>query len=155
MTGKTMVQILHIFAQAYPAQFNKMSENDKRTMLGTWASAFGMFPDDHFITAAQLAVKKSAFMPSLNEMSGYLRRAELLAQARAIDEKHLREGKTFPGAGLRSGETDGTPRIGTASSDPAKIEEAREIEKFLLWMGDKPENAHATAWCDVDGGDQQ
>lgn len=155
METTTFIKLLGIFAQAYPKQVGKMTNNDRDTFINTWMMSFGKYPDNLIMEAAKLAVKKNAFLPSLSEFANYIRRAELLEQARAIDEKHLREGKTFPGAGLRSGETDGTPRIGTASSDPAKIEEAREIEKFLLWMGDKPENAHATAWCDVDGGDQQ
>lgn len=124
-----MVQILQLFSQAYPAQFNKMTEDDKRTMLGTWASAFGMFPDERFITAAQIAVKKSPFIPSLSEMGSYLRRAELLAQAHAIDEAHAY-------------------KLNKDMSDPQK---AAETEQFLLWLGDKPENASATAWAGVEG----
>lgn len=123
-----MVQILQLFSQAYPAQFNKMTEDDKRTMLGTWASAFGMFPDERFITAAQIAVKKSPFIPSLSEMGTYLRRAELLAQAHAIDEAHAY-------------------KLNKDMSDPQK---AVEVEQFLLWLGDKPENASATTWAGVE-----
>lgn len=123
-----MVQILQLFSQAYPAQFNKMTEDDKRTMLGTWASAFGMFPDERFITAAQIAVKKSPFIPSLSEMGSYLRRAELLAQAHAVDECHAY-------------------KLNKDMSDPQK---AAEVEQFLLWLGDKPENASETAWAGVE-----
>jgi hypothetical protein len=105
-----------------------MSEADKRQMFVTWASAFGMFPDERFITAAQIAVKKSPFIPSLSEMGSYLRRAELLAQARAVDECHAY-------------------KLNKDMSDPQK---AAETEQFLLWLGDKPENARATAWAGVE-----
>lgn len=123
-----MSTIMQMFSQAYPRQFAKMSEADKRQMFVTWASAFGMFPDERFITAAQIAVKKSPFIPSLSEMGSYLRRAELLSQAHAVDEAHAY-------------------KLSKDMSDPQK---AAETEQFLLWLGDKPENASATAWAGVE-----
>ena len=150
MEPTTIFTIIEMFSRAYPTQFKKLSTEDKRKMLITWASAFGMFPDDHFITAAQLAVKKSPYLPNLNELGVYMRRAELLAQARAADEAHLRDGKTWAGAGRRSGEGEDVPRIGEASASSEKIAEAEELERVLLWLGDKPENAHATAWADIE-----
>lgn len=97
-------------------------------MFITWASAFGMFPDSDLITAVQIAVKKSAFIPSISDMGVYLRRAAMIAQARAIDEVNAY-------------------KINKQMTDP---QAAAELEKFLLRTGDSPENASATAWAGVE-----
>ena len=155
MTEKTVITLLATFSKAYPSQFAKMTPDDKRVMSNTWMAAFGHHPDMVISEAAALAIKKSQFLPSLPEFAEYIRRAELILEARRVDDQHLRDGKTWAGAGMKSGEIAQMPRIGSAASDPMKIKEAKETENFLLWLGDKPENAKATAWCDVEEGDQQ
>ena len=66
-------------------------------MINTWMNAFGHHPDMVISEAAALAIKKSQFLPSLPEFAGYIRRAELILEARRIDKQHLREGKTWAG----------------------------------------------------------
>lgn len=128
METTTFINLLGIFSQAYPNQVSKMTIEDRDTFINTWMMSFGKFPDNLITEAAMIAIKKSPFIPSLSEFSAYIRKAELLQQARAIDEAHAY-------------------KLNKDMSDPQK---AAEVEQFLLWVGDKPENASATAWAGVE-----
>lgn len=129
MTSNTAVQILQLFSRVYPAQFSKLDKTKKQELVGTWLAVFGDRSDSVMTTAAAIIVKKSSFLPLLPEFEKYIKRAELIETARAIDE-------------INNAKVERVLR---------DVETAQDVERFLLWLGDKPETAHATAWAGVEG----
>lgn len=83
MQKQTLVICLKTLLDSFP---NRKDSDETATLMSEWSLIFGDIPDDKFMDATKIILKKNKFFPSLPEMKEAIHRVDLIAQGKAIDE---------------------------------------------------------------------
>lgn len=88
MQKQTLVYCLKALLDTFP---NKKDTDETSTLMGEWSILFSDVPDETFVEATKILLKRNKFFPSVPEVRGALRKADLIAQGKILDEIHRQQ----------------------------------------------------------------
>lgn len=80
MKRSELVQVLTLIKANYRYVFKDMSEGEYNAMRNSWWECLKDYPTESVLNAVKLSLMKNAYPPTIADIYGYIRKAELLKQ---------------------------------------------------------------------------